>query len=314
MTETPTVFTLPTNERWSGGGSVVIRNLLEVPNVTTTGGATKTVTLLARNVPQRISTWTQPFVWLPQNGLAWSKLYKGMTARQMALRAGSQISASLCRGMIRITNSIPPPRPGLPSVLLPNVLDSAFEQDLTDAQMLPSTQAGYFYTAGSAHAYRNIETLIRAHHAYRQQGGSRRLVLRLTGGHPRLVRAWMAEADRGTVEFRYSSVPRSTVLHELSHAQAVILPSEVEASPIIMLEASALNIKVLASRIVPHIELGDGGQQYFSARDSSALARLMHETELTKVEASPLGTPQGRRKARARWIKQVETFLKSITL
>lgn len=71
------------------------------------------------------------------------------------------------------------------------------------------------------------------------------------------------------------------------HAALFVLPSDLEGLPIVLLEALAYGVPVLASDIPPNVEiLGENGR-YFRAGDVDDLGRALAEclAELPKLRA-----------------------------
>lgn len=80
-----------------------------------------------------------------------------------------------------------------------------------------------------------------------------------------------------------------------AHAGLFVLPSSHEGLPIVLLEALAHGVPVLASDIAPHRELGLPARAYFPVGDVQALAmRLQQAAEREESEAD--------RAARRRWV------------
>jgi glycosyltransferase involved in cell wall biosynthesis len=242
--------------RWSGGGAVVLGNLrmlaARFPDILTTQPGTVEVYLVPRNVAPFSLLRTGRFVIMPQNLWAWEGPARGLTEKwwRTRLRLASDVTMDRSLGNVRICSRIPSrQRPVFG--LTTNVLDSKFEDALRRSSNVQDVAGGLVYV-GSGVAYKNLDNLIEGYRVYRSGGGWRPLHLFVTppsaesvlrmGGLPAGCRLYLGALER------------HEVLSAFRSAFAVVFPSQVEASPIFLLEAMALGCRIIASDITGHRE------------------------------------------------------------
>lgn len=119
--------------------------------------------------------------------------------------------------------------------------------------------------------------------AWRAIGRPRTLVI---AGDTSFSDAYVEElgsaAEEGVVFTGYEYGARLAALFR--HAALFVLPSDLEGLPIVLLEALGYGVPVLASDIVPNLEvLGENGE-YFKAGDTASLAAALEDT-LTRLDS-----------------------------
>ena len=269
-------FHVDASGRWSGGGAGVLANLAfaaERSDILTLDPVPATIALLPRNVPTQLGELRHRFVWMPQNALPWGPPSPAERLLQRKLRIASEATSLRALAMVRISGAIPPLRGRRPtSEVLHNVLDEGFEAALPQAV----DASGSFVGAGSAHGYRRFSELVDGYARYRATGGRTELILQTTRGTNSVEAALKAAVScTPGVSLRVGGASRAQVLALMAGSLGVLLPSDVEASPITLLEARALGRPVACSAIQAHDELLDGeyAPRFTSAnRDSVALA------------------------------------------
>lgn len=314
MTPALPEYWLDTSGRWSGGGTVVIRNLLmasrlypEVLAETRVDGA---VRLVPRNVPARRSDLLGDFAWMPQNALPWGPVAPHERTQQRLLRYASALAARRARALVRISGVVPPLSRRPTSPVLHNVLDEEVEKPLAAAAKVEPGE--HFYAAGSAHSYRRLPELVRGYALYRAGGGTADLRIQVSPGSPGSLKELMSAADGVPgVTISQGTEDRAGVLAAMAGSRGVIFPSSVEASPVTLLEALALGRPVACSRIVAHAEL-------LASRDFPRFdLGVVEETSeaLGMLESCPAETTDPLRDAgyrereRERWARRLATFL-----
>lgn len=309
--------------RWSGGAQVTIRNLRlaaeRFPTHVSLAPTEDGRPLVLRNVVGSRLLLSGDFVYMPGNAWPWHGPWG--TAREAlrkgALRAASLVALRRCSHLIPISESIPSPAPAPKP--LHNVLDEGFEEALVAAaedSVIPSE--GALLSLGSLTTYRNLETLVRAHRAYRRAGGSLRLVLAGPALDHHVLRRLLASiADDPGVQLTARSLARPSILSAMRRAHATVLPSLVEASPVSVLESLVLSPQTLLSDIAGH--RGIAGTlvpepRFFTPADADELAELLRVAE----EASPPGVPSSlasrsaRDERRREWARRLAGIVDSM--
>jgi glycosyltransferase involved in cell wall biosynthesis len=133
------------------------------------------------------------------------------------------------------------------------------------------TDAGYILFAGRLVPEKGAHYLVDAH---RQCGTRLPLVIAGDSSNSDGYVADLRDSAGGDVVFTgYEYGPRLAALYR--HAALFVLPSDLEGLPIVLLEALAYGVPVLASDIPPNIEvLGENGR-YFRAGDVGSLAEAL---------------------------------------
>ena len=263
------------------------------------------VLVIPRNVPTQRPPL--PYVLLPQNAWPWHGPTSGPheRLRVTTLRLASEAAMIGARGTIRIGSAIPRRRSSVGSIL-PNVLDTDFEAALaaSHSSPAPSRAPGLIVAIGSLNTYRGFRTLIRAHAAYRAWGGRHELLVAGEGSDRYAEAVGSIAAVSTGVTFLRRRLERHACLDLMRRASVVVLPSHVEASPLSLLEACAVNGSVVASDIPGHREvLKDlAGPVYYPASSPDALAkRLLAQEDRGPVPPGALSDPAYRARERATW-------------
>jgi hypothetical protein len=177
--------------RWSGGGSVMVRNLqlaaVMYPDVFTMDPQEPSIPLVPRNVPAGGLLRNRPYLLAPQNALPWASVTgtAGEVWLAARLRLASDVALRIAKGVLRISAAIPDRLASGPvSAVLHNVLDEGFEQAWNagagpaaePATAMPDAR-GSLLMVGSLQSYRNLPRLIAAHQVYRREGGQLPLLI-----------------------------------------------------------------------------------------------------------------------------------------
>lgn len=311
-----TVYYIDSSGRWSGGGSVVLNNLLAAAAVSdgllVAEPQLGAVPIIPRNVPTSWRQLVHPFVWMPQNALPWGPAAPAERSRQIQLRLGSAVASRRSMAMVRISSALPSKPWGLTSPVLHNVLDREFENCLKVTT--PDAPSIGFLSAGSGHSYRNLARLTEGYATYRRCGGRTPLMLQMSSGTASEEFAIVAKArlvEGLTVTSRNAS--REEVVGLMRRASAVIFPSYIEASPVTVLEAMAIGIPIACSQIIAHRELCDERSIYFDPNNVLDIAKALRRLDATPpMIAGPLQDRQVRTAERARWIAELLEFLARI--
>lgn len=289
--------TVAIDGRWSGGGSVMVRNLHMAaalyPDVFTFDPHEPSIPLVPRNVPAGGLLRSRPYLLAPQNALPWASVTgtAGDVWLAARLRVASDVALRVAKGVLRISAAIPRRLAAGPvSAVLHNVLDEGFEHAWTAgavpaAEPLMPDAGGSLLTVGSLQSYRNLPRLIAAHQVYRREGGRLPLLIAGPPGPPGALRRIKAAAfDREGVTLVARPLPRPAVIRAMRQADAVILPSLVEASPLTLLEAVAVNSRVAASDLAANRDIlaavdTAADECFFEPRSTASLAAAMHRLE-----------------------------------
>lgn len=141
---------------------------------------------------------------------------------------------------------------------------------LTDAGVSPGR---YVFFAGRLVPEKGCHHLL---DAWGSLGAEMKLVIAGDTSHSdEYVNALRAQADESVVFTGYEYGGRLASLFR--HCALFVLPSDLEGLPIVLLEALAYGVPVLASDIAPNVEvLGENGT-YFAAGDADDLRRALGE-------------------------------------
>jgi glycosyltransferase involved in cell wall biosynthesis len=307
-----TTFRVDTSGRWSGGGQVVIDNLLGLTSAAGPIRPAGTVPIVPRNIPTSPRVLAGRFVWMPQNALPWGPPAPAEASLQRKLRLASRAVAMRATALIRISGAIPalPDRPT--SAILHNVLDSAFDQ--LAARLAPEPHGG-FLVAGSAHSYRALPALVEGYRRYRASGGHTGLWVQTSPGaasEESLLRA--AEQDTDGLRVVIGGADRPRVLSLMAGSVGVLFPSTVEASPVTVLEAQALGRPIAVSDIRAHREITtNSSYEAFDVRDRDSVAAALHRLdEHGGTAPHPLQDATYRAARRAAWGDDVSAFLRTL--
>jgi glycosyltransferase involved in cell wall biosynthesis len=195
-----------------------------------------------------------------------------------------------------------------------------FEQalrDSSDATPVPGSE-GAFVCLGSVTGYRNLEVLLHAYAAYRQDGGACGLVIAGPPSNARLAeRISIRCRDIQGASTHWTRLARDTVLATLAGSRGVVLPSAVEASPLSLLEAVAITPRVIASDIIAHREIltahgCQGTAGFFDPIVVPSLVRAFQELESEPCMADAherLRRGSVRIRAREIWAASVDGWL-----
>ena len=310
-------FYVPTGGGWSGGGKAVLdcfRFAAERhPQISFERGA---IDIVNRNFPPKRTR--KPFILIPQNAWPWDGPRYGAQefARVAALRVASEIAMRRATGVIRAGGSIPRRGRCAPG-LLPNPLDPGFERALEDSLAIcPPVDEPYLVSVGSFNSYRGFEQLLAAYRRYRSSGADLALHL-VGGGNPRYAaRIKGLCQDLPGVTIHFGGASRPECLAWLRHAAAAVLPSHVETSPMSLLEALAVQPRVIASEIAGHRDIvpeGTPHPEYYAVTDSEQLARRLPTSAESRELSHPLAEQEVREAGRERWSRLLIDKLMWIT-
>jgi glycosyltransferase involved in cell wall biosynthesis len=256
---------------------------------------------------------------MPQNALGWHRLgHMGRNqCRRRALRVGTSLTLRRSSAVVRISTAIPAPV-DKPTLLLPNVLDEGFESaaPLGSIGCLTGPARGpYVLVAGPLAVYKNIGTLLAGFYEYLGHGGSLELVIagpRRDTSTSRLVRE--ADAVCPRVHGLIRDLARNEVAELMRGARGVLFPSLVEASPITLLEACALQSHVAASDIPGHRDTlsfsGVHDVPLFDPREPTSIRLAIERiTEGTRPIGAPIVSAKSRSKLRYQWAYLLKDWL-----
>jgi glycosyltransferase involved in cell wall biosynthesis len=295
---------------WSGGGKVVLNNLRllteERPDLFS--GRGRPIELVLRNWA-RPATLIRPFALMPQNAWAWTRIAGATSelARLVKLRAASEISYARARSIVRISGAIPAGQRTKTSPVIHNTLDREFDSALFASEASAPIYGSPFVAFSGSASYKGAASLLAGFDAYRAHGGSRDLIV--VGLDPTSYRQPHVHA--------LPRVDRVTALSLMRQAEAVILPSLIEASPITMLEAMATNPRIIASRIVAHIELAsihDADIDWFDPRDEQQLALALSRSDELGASSNAegaLASESARARFRQIWLRDIASALEA---
>lgn len=314
---------LPENQLWSGGGSVLNRNLVGLSN---TRPSVLSVAEQYRGGIQLVTANRSPrgrneIVWMPQNAWPWHypRARPDELHRIVGLRVASRASAYRAIAMIRIGPMIPA------SAIMPsskehtvvhNVLDEAFEdlfRNVLENSIQSSKSERYFCMVGTIWSYRNVELLLRGYIEYRARGGS--IGLRVLGpiSSASYSKKLAALADAAEAKLFPTRLERVEAITQMVGAAAVVFPSSVEASPVSVLEADSLGVHSILSRIPAHedivVKRSVRSCSYFSS--ASELASCFERAERSDLSVRPR-TAGERSATRAEWEEDVTQRLEAI--
>lgn len=317
--------------RWSGGGRAFLANAEEAARrhpVLAGVPGDGSIPLIPRNVPSSQNRRARTFILAPQNAWPWTPVAAGPAewARVAALRVASEAYLRRASAVLRISGAIPSRLPAsLTSPVIHNVLDAGFDEAAALARGEESPWPGAIVSIGSGHSYRNIPTLIGAFRAYRASGGTARLVVTGPPGSGRARDdALRIASDLPDVTITFDPMPRHKVLATMREAAAVVLPSRVEASPFLTLEALAMTPRVVVSDIAGNREIVANYAQSDSSEglfvnplgvDDLAAAMLAAESGGAGGQwHHVLADPQARRDARLRWGERLASWIEGLDL
>lgn len=270
---------------------------------------------MPRNIVTGSLLFSGDYILMPQNCWPWYGPWgvSREAIRRLVLRGASEIAIRRSKGIVRMSYAVPHCGRRTPEPL-GNVLDEGFEESLEQSVTLPKTRRtaaaeGALLCVGDICSYRNLTVLLKGYSRYRSAGG--RLGLVIAGSDPfRLVsgRLEMLAAQLQSVFFEVYAFPRWQVLAMLRAAAGVVFPSLVEASPVTLLEALALNTNVVASDIPAHREMAGSylsSTRFFSARSEDAIGEALLGIEMAFPPPTPdapdLSLGNVRAQLRAEW-------------
>lgn len=296
-----------TGGRWSGGAQAVQANIRfaakRLPHLLSTDPGGGPPYLLLRNVaPLSLLQANNDFVVLPQNLWAWEGPTSGAWEWWWRTRLflASEVTLRRTRGVVRLSSRIPSRGKELGGIL-PNVLDEGFDIALANSSFIPSF-ADEIVCFASDVSYTNLAGLINAYAIYLRLGGRRRLHLvvhPIRGG----VLENMTTSSACRVDFGFWD--RAHVVSAMRSCYAVVFPSLVEASPMTLLEALAVDCRIVLSDIPGHRETARGAlpeECYFALGSPDAVATaLLHCESMEPMAADFQATARARTLAREKW-------------
>jgi len=311
--------------QWSGGGQALLNNAAHAEKRhPILQGGNNAIPIIPRNVPVKGARAARDFVLMPQNALAWSPRFRGF--REFAFLAGLRISTEYytrrANGIVRISGSVPAlERPSV-SPVIHNVLDTTFEEAVAKSIRLDVDDAsGKIVCIGSGHSYKNLVNLIRGYEIYRESGGNLQLWIAGPPGSPRTRSDVERAASRvAGVTLTWRRVSREVCLAAFRSAAGVVFPSLVEASPVTVLEAAALNTNLIASDIIGHRgilgEYGNvPGRAFFDPTSDEAIAVALSNisSECALEPHRQLILPDIRESARVAWGDQIAGWVAALS-
>lgn len=242
-------------ERWSGGGANLFRNLEYAESIAPHAFDEDGLTVLASNIAPPDLLRSGAFVHIPQNAWAWNGKAVGFWEwrRRTLLRLGSEITCRRAAVGLRIGPMIPN-YPNSAIGFLPNVLDLDFEDALEMSQQadLPfGFTEPYWIVPGSLWSYRNIGAVLEAY----KRRGSRFKDWKLLVIGPLSAESGLSnlDLDAGSgVVVHTERVSRPEMLAAIAASSGCIFSSLVEASPVTVIEAAALNVPIIAWKTPAH--------------------------------------------------------------
>lgn len=301
------------------------------PDLVAVGQPTKSGqwTLHSRNAIPLRAMALERYVFMPQNAWAWQGPAPREWQRRVRWRALGALSCAALRragAVVRLSEAIPPPpKASTRALLLPNVLDLEFESALASATRIRSGARNRVICLGSFVEYRDQHVLLEAAGRIDAEW---ELQFVGPGLSPSLVRdlSLRSRSVSATVTIRPEGVRRAEALSLLASAELAVFPSRVEASPIALLEAIALGVPVVGSRVPGH-EAWLPVAQTFHPGDADQLARLVEERLerassdalhgetaaghclSPKLPAHLLLTPAGREQLREDWLRRIAEWV-----
>lgn len=298
------------NSKWSGGGENLYNNV-ELAEKNFPDGFSQTgIPVVFKNTVHPSQLLTGNYIYIPQNAWAWHG--PANTAREIfrrtTLRVLSDIAMHRARKVVRIGPMIPRSA-NCAEGFLPNTLDETFEDALSKAHQLTNIawtpRDSYFIAPGSYWSYRNLEFLIRTYSKYTENSENPvKLVIVGPATQSKYFNKikQLASANK-RIDVIGKKVRREELLSAIAHSTACIFSSLVEASPVTLLEAAAVEAKIIASDTPAHkyieSQLGGASLNYFS--DANALLQYF-QTPLTS-DSSLLTNQHYRKEQRKNWGK-----------
>lgn len=243
---------------------------------------------------------------MPQNSWAWNGPTSGMWEWwwRGRLRIASDMTMARAIGTVRLCSNIPCRGTPLGDPL-PNVLDLDFEEALNQSSFAPGFSDA-FVCHGSGISYKNLGRAIEGYALYRQRGGLRPLHLFVS---PPRQQALAGVAPPPGLQRHTGHWKRPEVASVLRSSFAVLFPSLVEASPISVLEAIALECRIVLSDISGHRETTQGrvpDECYFDPSSPDELASAMLRCEsLSPVVGDSMASPSARADQRETWAEDL---------
>lgn len=270
--------------------------------------------LVARNVPSANFAPKKLFL-IPQNAWPWhpGKLTRTEFRHLAPLRVASTAYMIRADAVLRISEAIPRGRRDAGAVIH-NVLDEAFEVAERDSERLNLQTRGGLFMFGGLSSYRNVDRLLEAYRRYRADGGALQLTIAGTPVDKTTVRriAEKASSTRGVI-FRPESIERSELVAICRQSHGVIFPGTVEASPVSVLEALAVNGNIAVSEIKGHRSLLDGESlgrlPHFHPLRTQSMAAGLVALENGAPNTTKLSTAEGRWAAREQWVERIAAVL-----
>lgn len=286
-------------------------------------GRSVVVPVIPRNTAPLALLLRGNYILVPQN--AWPYARPTGTWRELLrwslLRVMTELAVYRAKGVLRISSAIPERvSRSRHSSVVHNVLDADFERVLQDSRAKPAgCMADYILCVGQLTSYKNLERLLAGYGVYSRGGGALRLMIRGERWDERYavrIERLAAEMPRVTLEGRPAT--REEVVGLLRCSAGVIFAALVEASPITLLEALALECPIAVSAITGHLEILDAagaGDELvtFSPSSVESISRAFWALEQAQRPRSCITSVQGRSAARQRWTAEMLRFLEDLT-
>ena len=242
-------------DRWSGGGHVVLDNIIEAvaadERISINFECTRGLRLVITNKPSMRDYIKGGYVYMPQNSWAWIGPWdreKGLIFKRLMLIIMSRFALMRASHVIRLSESIPHT---VRSSILPNVLDTAFDDIKTKSEKEFRIGGGGLYMFGGSISYRNQLSVA----SYLNSCG----YLEKENKHLTIRTYEISKVELKKTIYLGKSCSKITVISKrccreklLSEAKCiglVIFSSLAEASPISLLEVQSLGIPFLTTNI-----------------------------------------------------------------
>jgi len=120
-------------------------------------------------------------------------------------------------------------------------------------------------------------------------------------------------AEIGGLEVRETDASRQAVANLMAGARGVILSSSVEASPVTLLEAQAIGVRVACSDILAHREMTQTECAFFDPTDPRSISVALHLLDDgPPTLQNELSDPAFRHLQRICWTQALINFLAAI--
>jgi len=150
---------------------------------------------------------------------------------------------------------------------------------------------GYLLFVGRLRIRKGVEVLLHAYHRLRESYPDLRLVVAGSGEHRQNLEKVASSLDlAGSVEFLGARRPEE-IPHLMAGASALVVPSIYEGMPLVILEAMAAGLPVVASRVsgIPEVVIEGESGWLVPPEDIGALESALREVQDDPAEARRRG-------------------------